>query len=106
MTRKPMAMAAAIVAGVTAAITGGAWAAAGPAPLTWNMMGGRSGAGMMGGASVMGGAGMIDGSYGLAGDGQRVESVDKARQRAAAFADGSVYAWGRRCSSPTATTPS
>ncbi|MGC1214811.1 MAG: hypothetical protein WA890_26580 [Micromonospora sp.] len=81
MTRTRMVVAAAIVAGVTAVITGGAWAAAGPSPSTWNMMGGRYGSGMMGGAGMMGG------SYGLRGDGQRVESLETARQRAAVFAD-------------------
>ena len=87
MTRKRVAVAAAIVAGVTAVITGGAWAAAGASPSTWNVMGGRYGSGMMGGAGMTGGAGMMGGSYGLAGDGQRVESLDEARQRAATFAD-------------------
>lgn len=81
MTRTRMAVAAAIVAGVTAVITGGAWAAAGASSSTWNMMGGRYGSGMMGGAGMMGG------SYGLAGDGQRVESLEAARQRAAVFAN-------------------
>ncbi|HEX5997606.1 MAG TPA: hypothetical protein VFY84_20910 [Jiangellales bacterium] len=86
MTRR-MAVAAAIIAGVTAAITGGAWAAAGESPSTWNMTGGRDGSSMMGSSGMRSGAGMMGGSYGLAGDGQRVESLDEARQRAAAFAD-------------------
>ena len=87
MTRKRMAVAAAIVAGVTAVITGAASAAAGPWPATWNMMGGGYRSGMMSGAGMTGGAGMMRGSYGLPGDGKRVESLDEARQRAAAFAD-------------------
>ncbi|WP_200905159.1 hypothetical protein [Micromonospora sp. RV43] len=81
MRHKRAALAAAIVAAVTAVTTGAAWAAADPSPPNWNMMGGHSGPGMMSGASMMGG------SYGLAGDGQRVESLDQARQRGAAFAD-------------------
>lgn len=55
MTRKRMAVAAAIIAGVTAVITGAAWAAAGPSPSTWNMMGGGYRSGMMSGAGMTGG---------------------------------------------------
>ena len=46
------------------------------------MMGGSYGAGIMGG-----GNGMMAGSYGLPGDGRRVESMDAARKRAQVFAD-------------------
>jgi hypothetical protein len=81
MTRKRMAVAAAVVATATVAMTGAAWASAGPSPSTWNMMGGGHRSGMMSGA------GMMRGSYGLPGDGRRVESLGEARQRAAAFAD-------------------
>ncbi|MEH0844823.1 hypothetical protein V6U81_20780 [Micromonospora sp. CPCC 205711] len=87
MTRQRMAVAAAIVAGVTAVIGGAAWAAAGPSPSTSDMKGAGYRSGMMSGAGMTGGAGMMRGPYGLPGDGQRVESLDEARQRAAAFAD-------------------
>lgn len=80
MTRKRIALVAVIAAAMAAAITGGAWAAARASQPQSGMMGGGYSQGMMGGAGMMGG-------YGLAGDGQRVESLNAAEQRAAAFAD-------------------
>ncbi|MFR9777004.1 hypothetical protein ACL02O_13190 [Micromonospora sp. MS34] len=86
MMRKRAALAAAIVAAVAAVTTGAAWAT-GSSPSGWNMMGGPSSPGMMSGASAMGDAGMMGGAYGLPGDGQRIDSLAEARQRAAVFAD-------------------
>jgi hypothetical protein len=90
MTRKRIALAAVVAAALAAVITGGAWAAARASHPGGGMMAAGSGRAMMGGAGMMGGGsgqGMMGGGYGLAGDGQRVESLNAAEQRAAAFAD-------------------
>jgi hypothetical protein len=94
MTRKGFALFAVAVVLAGVAITGGTWASTrstgdGSAKATTA----GYGAGMMGRAEVagnagmMGGAKMMGGSYGAAGDGRRVASLDGARQRAQAFAD-------------------
>jgi hypothetical protein len=92
MTRTRIALLAALVAALAAVTTGGAWASArtagGPRGAT---MSSRYGPGMMGGGERLGGTGyparMMGGVYGVAGDGRRVDSLDRARQRAQLFAD-------------------
>ena len=92
MTRTRIALLAVLVAALAAAVTGAAWASARTAggPRSGMMTSGY-GAGPMGGAGMMGdtgyAAGMMGGAYGLPGDGRRVESMDRARQRAQLFAD-------------------
>lgn len=82
MTRKRIAVLAVLVAALAAAITGGVWASASTAGGQTGVMTPGYGAPMMGGAAMMGG-----GYGGVAGDGQRVESPDAARQRAQLLAD-------------------
>jgi hypothetical protein len=84
MTRTRVAVLAVVTLVLAAAVTTGIWAAnRGSYHGPGSMMGGRAAPGMMG----RGGGGMMGASYGLAGDGRRVETLDAARARAQAFAD-------------------
>lgn len=108
MTRRRWALAALVTAVLAGLLTVGTWASltalsrpvgAPPGPRTadgWygpGMMGGQYGPGMMGGQygpGMMGGGygpGMMGGRYGLPGDGQPVQTLTAAHQRAQLFAD-------------------
>jgi hypothetical protein len=81
MTAKRLALVAVVSAVLAALLTTAMWAASRSATLGTMMSNGYSGPAMTGH-----GNGMM-GSYGLPGDGRRVDSLDGARQRAQAFAD-------------------
>jgi len=78
MTRKRLALIALLVVSLAGALTVGTWAA--------TRASGRPGGAVNGPGHGMMGGGMM-GGYGLAGNGQRVTSLNAARARAQAFAD-------------------